>query len=70
MLIFQLLTWDSEAEVIEKYCQKNIITPIMNTEFEEKSMLKWLTTLHCYTYDIMKESEKDNRDRLVSRTVN
>uniref|UniRef100_A0A0P4VXG8 Pseudouridylate synthase 1 homolog n=1 Tax=Scylla olivacea TaxID=85551 RepID=A0A0P4VXG8_SCYOL len=63
----EMLSWDSEAEVIEEFRHRNIITPIMNTELKERSMFEWLRLLHGYCTDfdftMVKESELDTKNR-------
>ncbi|XP_045110497.1 tRNA pseudouridine synthase A-like isoform X2 [Portunus trituberculatus] len=63
----EMLTWDSEAKEIEEFRHKNIITPIMNAEMKERSMLEWLRLFHGYCTDfdftMVKESEFDAKNK-------
>lgn len=66
-----MLSWDSEAEVIEEFRHKNIITPIMDTEVKERSMFEWLRLLHgyCTDFDFTMVKDLDERNRLVYKTM-
>lgn len=53
LVIFsQPLKWDKAEESIQKFREEYIITSIVNTEIQEKSMLKWLPVLHIHDYEM------------------
>ncbi|XP_050733235.1 pseudouridylate synthase 1 homolog isoform X2 [Eriocheir sinensis] len=66
------LVWDAEAGAIEEFRQRAIMTPIMDTELRERSMLKWLSTLYTSTFEmnkIKKERLPDSPLALIVQTV-
>lgn len=54
--IHEALVWKEAEEEIVKFKEDYILKYIFETEFEEKSMLKWLATLCLHTYGIREEN--------------
>ncbi|XP_071552121.1 pseudouridylate synthase 1 homolog isoform X2 [Panulirus ornatus] len=56
--IHEPLKWDKSEKSIQKFREQYISASIVNTEIQEKSMLKWLTILHFHAYEIYSASSE------------
>lgn len=61
--IHEPLDFTDQEEEIEKFFKKHILSTIIKTEMEEKSMSNWLQTLNLHSYAIRAEEPVKNVKR-------